>query len=376
MWTNEDEGFMREALGLAEQGLYTTSPNPRVGCVLVSNGVVVGRGFHRRAGEAHAEVHALAEAGDRARGATAYVTLEPCCHHGRTGPCTQALVDAGVRAVVAATEDPNPLVAGQGLERLRAAGIEVRCGLLREDAIALNRGFFHRFRKGRPWVRAKTASSADGRIALPNGQSQWISDAECRADGHHFRAQSCAVLTGLGTFERDAPLLTVRAVQTTRPPARILLDPWLRADPDAPFFAHPGAWVAHWDGLPAAARAAQDRLLARGVRMLPVPSDPLTPDGRRLDLSALLSALAQAGMNEILLEAGPGLSSAFAQADLIDEWLIYWAPIFLGEGPGPLLAAQPPLERPADAPRWRLLDAQALGEGVRIRLLHPQTDTL
>jgi len=376
MWSADDQRWMQEALALAEQGLYTTSPNPRVGCVLVSDAGVVGRGFHRRAGEPHAEVLALAEAGDRARGATAYVTLEPCCHQGRTGPCTEALMAAGVRTVIAATEDPNPLVAGQGLERLRAAGLEVRCGLLAEPARALNRGFFQRFLLGRPWVRAKTATSADGRIALDNGESQWISDAQCRADGHHFRAQSCGVMTGLGTFLRDAPLLTVREVETRRPPARILLDPWLRADPDAPFFTHAGAWVAYWDQLPLAAQGSAERLASRGAQLLAVAADPLTPDGRRLDLPALLRALGAAGFNEILLEAGPGLTTAFADAGLIDEWLIYWAPVFLGSGLGPLQGLAQALQRPADAERWQLMEALPMGQGLRIRLQRPRTDTL
>lgn len=376
MWSAEDQRWMQEALDLAEQGLYTTSPNPRVGCVIVQAGELVGAGFHRRAGEPHAEVHALAEAGSRARGATAYVTLEPCCHQGRTGPCTHALLAAGVRTVVAAVEDPNPSVAGQGLSQLRAAGVEVRCGLFAARAEALNQGFFQRMRLGRPWLRAKAATSADGRVALMNGQSQWISDAASRADGHHFRAQSCGVVTGLGTFVRDQPLLTVRAVETSRQPTRLLLDPWLRADPDAPFFAQSGACVAHWEGLPLAAMASAERLCARGVELLPVPADLQTPDGRRLDLRQLLSALGARGMNELLLEAGPGLTSAFARADLIDEWLVYWAPVFLGPGVGPLDGSLGPYSRPADAPRWRLLESVPLGQGLRIRLGRPQTDTL
>lgn len=376
MWSALDQSWMKEALKRAAEGLYTTTPNPRVGCVLVQGETLVGAGFHRRAGEPHAEVHALAEAGSRARGATAYVTLEPCCHHGRTGPCTEALIEAGVKTVIVASEDPNPKVAGQGLARLRAAGIDVRCGLFAAEAEHLNRGFFQRMRTGRPWVTAKMALSADGRVALKNGESQWISDEACRADGHHFRAQSCAVLTGLGTFERDQPLLTVRAVQTSRPPSRLLLDPWLRANPDAPFFQHEGACVAYWDGLPDLAKASMDRLIARGARLFPVSGDSATPDGRRLCLTHLLGVLAEAGMNELLLESGPGLASEFERQGLIDEWLIYWAPVFLGSGLGPLSHLEGAWTRPAEAPRWSIFESASVGQGLRIRLRRPRTDTL
>ncbi|MGA1336603.1 MAG: bifunctional diaminohydroxyphosphoribosylaminopyrimidine deaminase/5-amino-6-(5-phosphoribosylamino)uracil reductase RibD, partial [Burkholderiaceae bacterium] len=215
MFNDQDVSYMRQALELAERGLFTTTPNPRVGCVIVREQQVVGQGWHVRAGEPHAEVHALAEAGEAARGATAYITLEPCSHTGRTGPCSQALIQAGVASVVAAMEDPNPQVSGQGLAQLRAAGIEVRCGLLADEAAALNVGFVARMKRGRAWVRAKSAISLDGYIALPNGQSQWLTDAASRADGHAWRARACAVITGIGTFLKDRPLLTVREVMTS-----------------------------------------------------------------------------------------------------------------------------------------------------------------
>ncbi|MGA1302017.1 MAG: bifunctional diaminohydroxyphosphoribosylaminopyrimidine deaminase/5-amino-6-(5-phosphoribosylamino)uracil reductase RibD, partial [Burkholderiaceae bacterium] len=241
MFDAADMGHMQQALALAEKGLWTTTPNPRVGCVLVREGQVVGEGWHAKAGGPHAEVVALEQAAERARGATAFITLEPCAHIGRTGPCTEALIRAGVSMVVVATEDPNPRVSGRGLARLREAGLGVRVGLLSEQAQALNAGFFKRMRTGLPWIRIKSAASLDGRTALANGQSKWITDAACRADGHAWRARSCAVLTGAGTFAQDEPLLNVREVHTDRQPLRVLLDGRFVADPDAPFFRLPGA---------------------------------------------------------------------------------------------------------------------------------------
>src|SRR5690606_31605931 len=232
-----DQDFMNRALELAERGLYTTTPNPRVGCVIVRDGAVVGEGWHERAGEAHAEIVALRAAGDAARGAHVYVTLEPCCHHGRTPPCTEALVAAGVARVVAAMQDPNPLVAGAGLARLRAAGIATEHGMLAEKARELNIGFVSRMQRGRPWLRLKVAATLDGRTAAANGASQWITGAEARADGHAWRARACAVMTGIGTVEADDPRLTVREVKTPRQPLRIVLDSRLRIAPQASVLA-------------------------------------------------------------------------------------------------------------------------------------------
>ncbi len=228
-----DSQWMAQALRLAELGLYTTSPNPRVGCVLVRDGKLIGEGWHKRAGEPHAEVHALRAAGESARGATAYVTLEPCSHHGRTPPCADALIAAGVRRVVVAMQDPNPLVAGQGIARLRAAGIDVECGLMEAAARELNIGFFSRMTRGTPWVRSKIAASLDGRTALANGASKWITGEAARRDVQHWRARSCAVLTGIGTVLADDPQLNVREPATERQPLRVVVDSELRISPGA-----------------------------------------------------------------------------------------------------------------------------------------------
>lgn len=370
MASDRDSVHMDRALALAELGLFTTSPNPRVGCVLAHGDEVVGEGWHARAGQPHAEVLALAQAGARARGATAYVTLEPCAHHGRTGPCADALIAGGVGEVVVAMQDPNPQVSGQGLARLQAAGLRVRVGLRAQQAAALNPGFIQRMTHGRPWIRAKTAVSVDGRIALPDGASQWLTDEACRADGHAWRARACVVATGIGTFRRDQPLLTVRAVATSRPPARLLLDPRLEADPSLPFFHLPGAWLATSADLDLPShRARLARFIDAGVDVLPLPSTSGQPGGR-IDLMVLVRRLAERGCNELHLEAGGRLAGAFGLAGLIDEWLIYQAPIFLGAGPGPLEpAAANALSHPSQADRWRLLEAKAIGDGLRIRLV-------
>ncbi|MFM1880760.1 MAG: Riboflavin biosynthesis protein RibD [Pseudomonadota bacterium] len=374
MYSSPDIAWMRQALALAREGLYTTTPNPRVGCLIVREGKVVGQGAHLRAGEPHAEVHALREAREQARGATAFITLEPCNHIGRTGPCTQALVQAGIASVVVAMEDPNPRVSGQGLARLRAAGVDVRCGLLAEEARSLNLGFVSRMTRGRPWVRIKLASSLDGRVALPSGESQWITDAQARDDGHHWRAQACVVATGMGSFLKDQPRLTVRGVDTTRPPARLLIDPMLAADPDAIFFSLPHAWIATCLAPEmVAARPTGQRLLARGVEFLHIRSQPPTSvvdsvgARPRLDLEDLLRQLALREVNELHLEAGPGLAGQFLAAGLADELLLYIAPTLLGEGL-PMAHGLAVLPTPSEAPRWRLQESVAIGDGLRLRL--------
>ncbi|MFZ9757120.1 MAG: bifunctional diaminohydroxyphosphoribosylaminopyrimidine deaminase/5-amino-6-(5-phosphoribosylamino)uracil reductase RibD [Burkholderiaceae bacterium] len=376
MFNDQDVTYMRQALELAERGLFTTTPNPRVGCVIVREQQVVGQGWHVRAGEPHAEVHALAEAGEAARGATAYITLEPCSHTGRTGPCSQALIQAGVASVVAAMEDPNPQVSGQGLAQLRAAGIEVRCGLLADEAAALNVGFVARMKRGRAWVRAKSAISLDGYIALPNGQSQWLTDAASRADGHAWRARACAVITGIGTFLKDRPLLTVREVMTSRQPLRVVIDARLQSDPDMPFFHDPAPAmvVCTLDPDQPEVRSRTEQLRGMGVEVVQLPSACAQP-GRPMALSALVDLLTERGMNELHLEAGSRMTGAFLQAGLLDEWLIYQAPIFLGSGMPmaepwtALLGRQDPLAEPSQATRWHRLDAISVGDSLRFRLL-------
>ena len=376
MFNEQDVTHMRQALALAERGLFTTTPNPRVGCVIVREHHVVGQGWHVRAGEPHAEVHALAEAGEQARGATVYITLEPCSHSGRTGPCSKALIQAGVASVVAAMDDPNPLVSGQGLAQLRDAGIEVRCGLLADEAAALNVGFVARMKRGRAWVRAKSAISIDGYIALPNGQSQWLTDAASRADGHAWRARACAVITGIGTFLKDRPLLTVREVMTSRQPLRVVIDARLQAEADMPFFHDPAPAlvVCTIDPDGPEHRQRADHLRRLGVEVIRLPSACGEP-GRPMALTALVDLLTERGMNELHLEAGSRMTGAFLQAGLLDEWLIYQAPIFLGAGMPmaepltALLGRQDPLVEPSQAPRWRRLDAVPIGDSQRFRLL-------
>jgi diaminohydroxyphosphoribosylaminopyrimidine deaminase / 5-amino-6-(5-phosphoribosylamino)uracil reductase len=321
MFTEADRNHMTRALELAERGLYTTTPNPRVGCVLVRDGEVVGEGWHERAGGPHAEVVALEAAGTRAKRSTAYVTLEPCAHHGRTPPCSEALIRAGVGAVVAALQDPNPLVAGKGLEALRAAGIETHCGLLENEAREVNIGFLSRMTRARPWLRMKIAASLDGRTALSNGRSQWITGADARRDGHHWRARACAVLTGIGTVMEDDPQLTVRDVETPRQPVRVVVDSRLEI-PAAARVLGPGTLIAaaRDDSLRRAA------LQARGAEIIVVPNT-----AGKVDLGALMAELARRGMNEVHIEAGYKLNGSLLRENLVDELVLYLSPSLLGD---------------------------------------------
>jgi len=316
-----DHGMMARALQLAERGLWTTSPNPRVGCVLVRDGEIVGEGWHEKAGEPHAEVHALRAAGERARGAAAYVTLEPCSHHGRTPPCAEGLVAAGVSRVVAAMQDPNPLVAGRGLALLQAAGIETACGLLEAEANALNIGFVSRMTRGRPWLRLKAAASLDGKTALNNGVSQWITGPDARRDGHRWRARACAILTGIGTVRDDDPQLLVRDVETTRQPLRVVVDSRLETPLTARIL----------QGGPVLVAAAVDNqkkadlLRSTGAEVLVLPN----ADGK-VELSALLAELGRRGINEVHAEAGFKLNGSLLREGLVDELLLYLAPCLIG----------------------------------------------
>lgn len=322
MLVSADSRWMALALQLAQRGLYTTSPNPRVGCVLVQHDVVVGEGWHVRAGEAHAEVHALREAGPRAGGATAYVTLEPCSHHGRTPPCADALIAAGISRVVVAMQDPNPLVAGEGIARLRAAGIAVECGLMEAQARELNVGFGARMTRGLPWVRSKIGMSLDGRTALANGASQWITGAAARRDVQHWRARSCVVLTGVATVLADGARLNVRDVPVERQPLRVVFDSHLRLPLDAPILEGGGVMV--YGAVADGAKVAALERAGATVCMLP------GADGR-VDVEAALRDLARRGANEVLVEAGSTLNGALLRAGLVDELLLYVAPQLLGD---------------------------------------------
>ncbi len=316
-----DHGMMARALQLAERGLWTTSPNPRVGCVLVRDGRVVGEGWHEKAGEPHAEVHALRAAGEQARGATAYVTLEPCSHHGRTPPCAEALIATGVARVVAAMTDPNPLVAGQGLAMLQAAGIETASGLLENEARELNIGFVSRMTRGRPWLRLKTAASLDGKTALNNGVSQWITGPDARRDGHAWRARACAILTGIGTVRDDDPQLLVRDVETTRQPLRVVVDSRLETPLTARILQ--GGPVLIAGAVDNAEKAALLRSTGAEVLILPNAAG-------KVELKALLEALARRGINEVHAEAGFKLNGSLLREGLVDELLLYLAPCLIG----------------------------------------------
>lgn len=321
MFSAVDHGMMARALQLAEKGLWTTSPNPRVGCVLVNNGEIVGEGFHERAGQPHAEVNALQMAGSRARGATAYVTLEPCAHFGRTPPCAEALIASGVARVVAAMRDPNPLVSGKGLSMLAAAGIETTHGLLEDEAHELNIGFVSRMTRGRPWLRLKTAASLDGKTALNNGLSQWITGAEARQDGHRWRARACAILTGIGTVRDDDPQLTVRHLGVSRQPLRVVVDSKLDISVQAKVLQGGNVLVVGAvDNL-----QKREALRSTGVEVIILPND-----AGKVELKALLEELGRRGINEVHAEAGFKLNGSLMREGLVDELLIYLAPCLIG----------------------------------------------
>lgn len=359
-----DAMHMAQALRLAERGLTTTHPNPRVGCVIAHGERVVGQGWHVRAGEPHAEVHALREAGEQARGATAYVTLEPCAHHGRTPPCADALIAAGVARVVIAAEDPFPQVAGKGIAKLHAAGIVVESGLMREAAREINIGFFSRIERQRPWVRVKLAMSLDGRTALANGESKWITGEAARMDGQRWRARSSAILTGVGTVLADNPQLTVRlpSTQDEKPsvfPTRVILDRQLRTPADSHVLdGQTPTLILH----AASAQVIDDRFAK--VERIAVPEQ-----GDALDLRAMLGLLAERHCSELHVEAGPTLCGALFAAGLVDELLLYVAPVLLGDQARPLMHLPSLTEMTS---RWslRAVDQRQLGSDWRL-LLRP-----
>lgn len=355
-FTAFDHACMARALRLAERGLNTTTPNPRVGCVLVKDGQIIGEGWHMRAGTAHAEVHALHMAGGAARGATAYVTLEPCAHHGRTPPCCDALIAAGIDRVVVASSDPNPLVAGQGIARMQAAGIEVSSGLLSKEADELNIGFMSRMRRGRPWVRVKCAASLDGKTALNNGVSQWITGPEARADGHRWRARACAILTGSGTVLADNPRLDVREHPCERQPLKVVVDSQLRTPPNARLLA---------SGTTLIATCSDDSEKIRALEAAGAEVMQLTAPHGKVPLPALLELLGQRGINELHVEAGQGLNGALLADQLVDEWLLYLAPMLIGNHAQGLLA-MPELTSLQDAARLQIQDVRSIGNDLRI----------
>jgi diaminohydroxyphosphoribosylaminopyrimidine deaminase/5-amino-6-(5-phosphoribosylamino)uracil reductase len=344
-----DQAMMRRALALAERGLYTTTPNPRVGCVIARSEEVVAEGWHERAGEPHAEAQALKAAGEKAEGATVYVNLEPCSHYGRTPPCAGALINAKVARVVAALRDPNPHAA-RGGEALAAAGIRFEHGLLEPEARELNIGFLSRIERGRPWVRLKLAATLDGRTALPSGASQWITGAEARRDGHRWRARACALLTGIGTVKADDPQLTVREVDTPRQPLRVVLDSRLE--------------------MARSARILQGgRLLIFAAKDGPAPANAevmvLANARGKVELARMLEELGRRGINELHVEAGFRLNGSLAREGCVDEYLVYLNPSFLGDG------AQGMLDLPAvgaleERLRLRLLSVERLGDDLRI----------
>lgn len=358
-----DSAFMARALRLATRGLYTADPNPRVGCLIVVNDEVVGEGWHQRAGGHHAEIMALENAGDAGVGATAYVTLEPCCHHGRTPPCTDALIAAGIQRVVVAATDPNPAVAGAGARQLAAAGVTVRTGLLEEEARALNIGFFRRMESNRPYLRTKIAVSLDGRTALANGQSKWITGEAARADVQRWRARSSAILTGVGTVIADDPLLTVRAEElgSVESPLRVVVDSRLRMPVGAQLLGSPGLVRIFCIEAPDETRSA---LEAAGAVVEMLDSE----DGR-VCLTEVLRRLAELEVNEVLVEAGPTLNGALLEAGLIDELLVYMGGNILGtDGRG--MFAIPELTDMSQRTELQLVDIRRVGDDCRLTYRH------
>ncbi len=348
-----DRQMMLRALQLAKKGLTTTTPNPRVGCVLTSSeGKIVGEGFHLRAGEAHAEINALNDAGSSAQGATAYVTLEPCSHYGKTGPCSQALIRAGVVRVVYGMMDPNPEVSGRGLNQLKEKGIEVSGPLFEDHALDLNPGFIKRMKTGLPFVRVKSAMSIDGRTAMASGESKWITGPKARADVQNLRARSCAIVTGVESVIHDNPALTVRLEGQDRQPIRVILDTHGRCPKEAEILSQPG-----------------ETIIVCGENFLPGPSDSRTfwslPERQgRIDLQALLKKLAEKGCNEVLVETGATLAGRFVGMGLVDELIIYVAPKLMGSEARPLFDL--PIKTMSGELPLKIKDVRAVGEDWRI----------
>jgi len=358
MFTPADHAFMSRALQLAKKGLYTTTPNPRVGCVITRNDEIVGSGWHEKAGQPHAEINALTMAGAAAQGATAYVTLEPCSHHGRTPPCADALIRAGIARVVIAVQDPNPQVRGGGIAALEQAGIAVQTGLMRDPAEALNVGFIKRMQQKKPWVSVKMAVSLDGKTALNNGQSQWITGEAARRDGHHWRARSCAIMTGIGTIRADNPRLTVRHVPASRQPRKMIIDNHLAIPIDADILKEGDTCIFTASAGNTAKIARLERM---GVHVIPTER---TGQGQ-VNLASAMTTLAQLECNEILVEAGSALSGALIRAGLVDELIVYMAPSLLG-GSARNMFQWPEFTSLEQKTTLRIMDMRMIGRDIRI----------
>ncbi|WP_455198224.1 bifunctional diaminohydroxyphosphoribosylaminopyrimidine deaminase/5-amino-6-(5-phosphoribosylamino)uracil reductase RibD [Kaarinaea lacus] len=354
----DDYGFMARSIRLAERGLFTTDPNPRVGCLLVKNGEVVGEGWHERAGEPHAEIMALRDSGEQAKNAIAYISLEPCCHHGKTPPCSDALIDAGISRAVVAMEDPNPQVAGKGVAQLRAAGIEVETGIMTSQAEALNPGFIQRMRHGRPYVRCKMAMSLDGRTAMASGESQWITGEAARRDVHRLRARSSAIVTGVSTVVKDNPSMNARIEnEAISQPVRIVLDSQLNLDSNAKIISLPGKTVI--------CTISQDRNKIDELKSSGAEVVQLKDDHDKVSLAALMDYLNEQQVNEVMVEAGPTLSGAFLQAGYVDELVVYMAPLLMGDDARGLFSL-PGLEKMKDRIELNIIDMSAVGKDWRI----------
>ncbi len=356
MTLNKDAAFMAQALKLARNGLYTTDPNPHVGCLLVKNRKIIAEGWTQPAGFAHAEVDALGRTRD-ARGATAYVTLEPCSHQGRTGPCCDALIAAGISRVVVAMQDPNPVVSGRGLQRMQAAGLEVVCGVLEQEAMQLNRGFFKRMRQGLPWIRSKLACSLDGRTAMVSGESKWITSPQARQDVQYFRAQSSAIVTGIGTVLADDPQMNARVGFDVLQPLKVVLDSRLRMPLTAKILKNASeTWII---------TCSEDRLKYRQLQDAGCKIWQLSAVNDKPDLHQVFKLLAEQQINSVLVEAGAILNGSLLESGLVNEWLIYMAPCILGDQ-GPGLFHLPGLQFMADKKLLKLLDIRQLGPDIRM----------
>jgi len=356
MFSAADHEHMGRALELAGRGLYTATPNPRVGCVVVAGGAVVGEGWHEKAGLPHAEVLALRAAGGRARGATLYLNLEPCSHHGRTPPCVDAIISAGVKRVVAAMEDPNPKVGGTGFAKLRAAGIAIEQGLEEDEARELNIGFVARMTRGRPWVRMKIAASLDGRTALANGKSQWITGEAERADGHRFRARACAILTGYGTVRDDDPQLNVRGVDTPRQPLKIVVDSKFETSPTVRLLR---------EGMTLVVGAVNDKKKIDGLKTAGAETILIPNAEAKVELFKLMQELARRELNEIHVEAGTKLNGSLLQAGVVDELLVYLAPSVIGDS-GRGMFNLPVLTALSQRTSLVIREVERIGEDLRI----------